>query len=229
MALIEIVASGEGWLAVNKPAGLSVHQSSYVGRPETTLVDALRRQLGVARVHAVHRLDHATSGVMLMALDPRLAAYFTEQFATRNVEKRYLAIARGHTEAVFVVDAPIAARDGRSPKPARTAFATLAQMTLPYPVGRYPEARYSLIEARPDTGRHHQIRRHLKHAAHPVVGDVKYGKGEHNRLFRRLGIHRLLLHAAELTLVFPDGERRALRAPLDEAMRRACEFFGAAL
>ncbi len=224
--MIEILATGQGWLAVNKPIGLSVHSSSYTGPCTTTLVDQLRQQLGVARVHAVHRLDHATSGVLLLALDPRTAAYFTEQFATRRVEKRYLAVVRGHTAAEFVVDAPLSGRDGRAPKDARTAFVTLGTLTVPIALGRYLEARYSLVAARPDTGRHHQIRRHLKHIAHPIVGDVKYGKGDHNRLFRgHFGIHRLLLHAVELRFFATDGQWLTVTAPLDSPMTKACALF----
>ncbi len=220
--MIDIIARGEGWLAVNKPAGLSVHSSSYTGPCTATLVDEVRRQLNVNRVHAVHRLDHATSGVLLLALDPRTTAFFTEQFATRRVRKRYLAVVRGHTATSFVIDSALSGRDGQAPKDARTSFETIGTLTLPIAVGRYPEARYSLLEALPHTGRHHQIRRHLKHASHPIVGDVKYGKGHHNRLFRQhFGIHRLLLHAVELGIATPEDEHTTLIAPVDELMRRA--------
>lgn len=227
---IEILARGERWLAVDKPAGLSVHESSYTGPREATLIGLLRARLGSDRVHAIHRLDHATSGVLLLALDARTAAVLSGQFESRAVDKRYVAVVRGDPEAAFVVDHALSGADQRGPgKPALTRFRTLARVRLPIPLARHPEARYALIEACPETGRYHQIRRHLKHAAHPIVGDVKYGKGEHNRVFRQhYGVHRLLLHARGLDFSDPDsGARVTVEAPYDAAFATALALFEA--
>jgi len=225
---IEILARTDHWLAVNKPAGLSVYESSYTGRCEETLLGLLRVQLGVDRLHAIHRLDHATSGVLLLALDARTAAQLSGQFETRAVEKRYVAVVRGHAPDSFEIDVALSGAGGKgAPKPAQTRFRTNARLSLPIALQHYPEARYSLLEAQPHTGRYHQIRRHLKQAAHPVVGDVNYGKGEHNRLFRmNFGVHRLLLHARALRFCDPQTAADFLiEAPFDIAFSRAVALF----
>lgn len=228
-AALPILARGESWLAVDKPAGLSVHESSYTGPLEQTVLGILRGQLGQARVHAIHRLDHATSGVLLVALDARIAALLSAQFESRAVRKRYLAIVRGEPADAFDVDHPLAGADGKGAlREALTRFRTLARVRLPIPLARHPEARYALVEALPESGRHHQVRRHLKHVAHPIVGDVKYGKGEHNRLFRQhYGVHRLLLHAQALAFVAPEGVEVTVEAPLDAQFARAVALFPA--
>lgn len=227
--LIEILARSEHWLAVNKPAGLSVYESTYTGPREETLLGLLRGQLGVGRIHAIHRLDHATSGALLCALDARTAAVLSGQFESRAVGKRYTAVVRGEPDEQFEVDHPLAGADGKgAPKAALTRFRTLARLRLPIPLARHPEARYALVEALPETGRYHQIRRHLKHAAHPIVGDVKYGKGEHNRVFRQhYGVHRLLLHARGLSFTDPhDQTEVSVEAPFDAAFAKALALFG---
>jgi tRNA pseudouridine65 synthase len=226
---IEVLARSEHWLAVNKPAALSVYESSYTGPREETVLGLMRGQLGVGRVHAIHRLDHATSGVLLLSLDARTAAVLSGQFESRAVAKRYIAVVRGGPEDAFDVDHPLAGADGKgAPKPASTRFRTLGRLVVPIALARHPEARYALVEALPETGRYHQIRRHLKHAAHPIVGDVKYGKGEHNRLFRQhFGVHRLLLHARGLQFTDPQTDAAInIEAPFDSAFTRALAMFG---
>lgn len=230
-APIEILAQTDCWLAVNKPAGINVYESSYTGPCEATLLGLLRSQLGRARLHAIHRLDHATSGVLLVATDARAAAMLSGQFESRAVDKRYTAVVRGDPADAFCVDTPLAGAEGRGePKPALTEFSTQMRLRLPIPLARHPEARYAWVEARPHSGRYHQIRRHLKQAAHPVVGDVKYGKGEHNRLFRQhFGIHRLLLHARYLGFDDPiSGARMEIEAPYDRSFQRALDLFAPA-
>ncbi|HEY3570972.1 MAG TPA: pseudouridine synthase [Thermoanaerobaculia bacterium] len=177
-------------LAVDKPAGLAVHRGA--ARDRTFALQLVRSQIG-RHVHAVHRLDRATSGVLLFALDPETAGRMQERFAAGQIEKRYLALVRGIPPESGVIDHPIPRDEGGPRVPAVTEFRRLATFE-----------RYALVEARPRTGRRHQIRRHLKHLNHPLIGDVRYGKGEHNRLFReRFGLHRLALHALELAFEHP--------------------------
>jgi tRNA pseudouridine65 synthase len=191
-------------LAVNKPSGMAVHRGAARDR-----IVALQtvRDLAGRRVHAAHRLDRAASGALLFALDPATARWMQERFAAGDVAKRYLALVRGIPPEEGVVDHPIPRAPGGPRVPAVTAFRLLAVFE-----------RYALVEARPLTGRLHQIRRHFKHLSHPLIGDVRYGKGEHNRLFReRFGLHRLALHALELAFAHPEtGEHLRIVAPLPE-------------
>jgi len=197
-------------LAVDKPSGLLVHRGW--GGDRVTALDLARRIAG-RRVHPVHRLDRGTSGVLVFALDVEAARRLGEAFAADRagkVEKSYVALVRGRAPEHAVVDHPIPRSEGGPRVPAVTVVRRLG-VAEPEP-GRV----YSLVEARPATGRLHQVRRHLKHLAHPVIGDVEYGKGEHNRFFReRFGLHRLALHALALTLPHPaTGERLRIAAPV---------------
>ena len=191
-------------LAINKPSGLAVHRGAARDR-----IVALQtvRDLAGRHVHAVHRLDRAASGALLFALDPATARQVQERFAAGEVEKRYLALVRGIPPEEGVIDHPVPRAPGGPRVPAVTRFRRLATFE-----------RYALVEARPSTGRWHQIRRHFKHLSHPLIGDVRYGKGEHNRLFReRFGLHRLALHALELAFEHPHtGERLRIVAPVPE-------------
>jgi tRNA pseudouridine65 synthase len=191
-------------LAVDKPVGLAVHRG--VARDRVVALQMVRDRVG-RHVHAVHRLDRATSGVLLFALDPGTARRMQERFEAGEVAKRYLALVRGIPPEAGVIDHPVP-RDVDGPRvPAVTEFRRLATFE-----------RYALVEARPRTGRRHQIRRHFKHISHPLIGDVRYGKGEHNRLFREhFGLHRLALHALELAFAHPEtGEALRIVAPVPE-------------
>ncbi len=201
---LPILHRDEILLAVDKPSGLAVHRGA--ARDRVVALQLVRDQVG-RHVHAVHRLDRATSGVLLFAFDPDAARRMQERFEAGGVEKRYLALVRGIPPEEGVIDHPIP-RDEDGPRvPAVTEFRRLAVFE-----------RYALVEARPLTGRRHQIRRHFKHLSHPLIGDVRYGKGEHNRLFReRFGLHRLALHALELAFEHPETrERWRIAAPVPE-------------
>ena len=178
--------------AFAKPSGMLVHRGW--GDADVVAVDLVREAFG-GRVHPVHRLDRATSGVLLFALDPEAAAALCGMFERGEVHKTYFALVRGVAPEEGVIDHPIPRTEDGPRVPAVTAFRR-----------RYVFERWSLVEARPATGRLHQIRRHLKHISHPIVGDVNYGKGEINRLFReRFGLRRLALHASALRFESPFG------------------------
>jgi len=229
----------DDWLvAVSKPAGLLVHRSELDAEHSEFLLQSLRDQLG-QHLYPVHRLDKPTSGALLFALDSDTARLLSEQFSGDSIDKRYLAIVRGWTDESGIIDYPLVPlRDhprekGRDlpPKPAQPArsdYRRLASAELPQAVGRYPTARYSLLEVRLHSGRRRQIRRHLKHIFHPVVGDSSHGDGAHNRFFREhLDCPRLLLHARSLELAHPhSGDRLRIDAPLCGAMARVCEQLG---
>ena len=197
-------------VVVNKPSGLLVHRSP-IDRHETRFaVQLLRDQLG-RHVFPVHRLDKGTSGALAFALDKATATALAEQFAGKQVRKTYVAIVRGWPQPEGVIDHPLdAVQDAyaptadSAPKACRTAFRTLATVELPVRVDRYPTSRYALVELEPETGRRHQLRRHLAHLSHPIVGDSTYGKGRHNRLFaERYGVRRLLLACVGLEFTHP--------------------------
>lgn len=217
----------DDWLcAIEKPAGIMVHRSS-IGTDREFVLQNLRDQLG-RRVWPVHRLDRATSGVLLFALDPETAKSIGTAFMDRRVNKRYLAVVRGWTEGSGTLDHPLAKHKHGERKEAVTHYQRLATCELPIPVGGHETGRYSLVEAAPETGRRHQIRRHFKHISHHLIGDTTYGDGRHNRLFRQhLNCHRMLLHASRLELEHPrDGDRLVLEAPLKgEFARLAAEIF----
>ena len=223
---LEIIYRDEQLVAINKPAGLLVHRTN-IDRHETRFaVQLLRKQLR-QRVYPVHRLDKPTSGVLLFALDSETARLLSEQFRNHRTDKSYLALVRGWTGGEGqidypLVDGPIKAayagqRNSDKPRPALTRYRTLGKVELPIPVGRYASSRYALVEARPQSGRRHQLRRHFKHIFHPLIGDTSYGDSAHNRLFRKhFDCHRLLLHARELVIVHPVTEIPVkLQAPLD--------------
>jgi tRNA pseudouridine65 synthase len=211
---LEIIYRDDDLVALNKPAGLPVHRGW--ARDARPALQQLRDQID-RHVYPVHRLDRGTSGVLLFALSGEAARLVQAQLDAHEVDKRYLALCRGHDAGLTHVDHPLAKEAGGERRAAVTDFKLLGQFE-----------RYGLFEARPRTGRLHQIRRHLKHASHPIIGDARYGKGEHNRIFReRFGFHRLALHASELGLRQPrTGEALLLRAPLPPEFSRLLHELG---
>ena len=224
--------------AIHKPSGLLVHRTELDRGATRFAVQLLRDQLD-RHVYPVHRLDRGTSGLLLFALDGAVARTLATQFLTREVAKRYVAVVRGHPAESGVIDHPLARRRddfeprptanaSDEPQPAVTRYRRLAIAELPHAVDRYPTSRYALLELRPETGRRHQIRRHLKHLSHPVIGDATYGKGPHNRLFARLfDSHRLLLACVELRLTHPvTGDPLVLKAPPADDFARVAAALG---
>lgn len=229
---LRILYRDEHYVAVHKPAGLLVHRSPLDSRETRFLVQQLRDQIG-QRVYPVHRLDRPTQGAIVLALDVDAARRLQELFEAAKVEKVYLAIVRGWAPADVLVDHPLRDRaDGRIDRAelklrdAVTAVRRLDSMELPVAVGRYETARYSLVECRPRTGRRHQIRRHLKHLRHPIIGDANYGDGIHNRMWRdRFGIDGLLLAATSLRFVHPhSGVQIDIAAPPEPPLAPALEL-----
>jgi tRNA pseudouridine65 synthase len=202
---MEVLYRDAQLLVVNKPSGLLTHRG-WANDRDNALVRA--RAIAGQYVFPAHRLDRATSGVLVFALDKETASALGKLFEGNAVHKRYLALVRGIPPERVEVDHALAEeKGGEDKKPARTTLRLLGSFE-----------RYALIEALPHTGRPHQIRRHCRHLSHPILGDTRYGNGEHNRIARtRFGLHRLALHAAALELAHPvTGEALTLRAPLPE-------------
>lgn len=221
----EILYLDDQLVAVNKTAGLLVHRSDIDRRETRFALQLVRDRLG-RRVFPVHRLDRPTSGVLLFAFSGEGARLAAEALESTAAAKTYLAVVRGIAGEEGLIDYPLPdvtdrmefrPDSGGERRAAVTEFRRLAAAELPFAVGPHPTARYSLLEVRLRTGRRHQIRRHLKHVFHPVIGDSTYGDGRHNRLFRdELGCGRLLLHAVELSFTHPiTGQPLQITAPLD--------------
>ncbi len=224
-AALKIIWRDRWICAIDKPPGLMVHRSSRSTDSDFAL-QRLRNQIG-QRVWPVHRLDRATSGVLLFALDADTAATLGHQMMDRTITKRYLTVVRGYAAPSGLIDHPLQADGQGLPQPATTRYTRLCRMELPIAIGRYPSARYSLLEVFPETGRMHQIRRHFKHVFHPVIGDTTYGEGRHNRLFREVfDCDRLLLHSSNLAFDHPAEDRRlCLTAPLYGVFRQIGQVF----
>lgn len=225
----------DDWLVViDKPAGLLVHRSPVDARETRFAVQMLRDQLG-RHVYPVHRLDKGTSGALVFALDPATARDLSEAFAGTAVGKWYLALVRGWPDergeidhALRPVEDDVLPATGRPPQSARTDYERLETFEIPHRVDRYPSSRYALLRLRPQTGRRHQLRRHLAHLSHPIVGDSTYGKGAHNRLFARLyGVRRLMLACVRLELPHPVTQQRLrVDAPLAEEFAAVLRALG---
>ena len=209
-------------VAIGKPAGLLVHRTALDAHEQRFAMQMLRDQIG-AQVWPVHRLDKGSSGVLLFALNADVARELCAAFESNRLHKRYLALVRGWPSIEAGVIEHALARDperasrGQTLLAARTDWKLLNHYEWQIATDpRFNNSRYALLEAQPHSGRRHQIRRHLKHIAHPIVGDATHGKGVHNRAVAQyLGLQRLWLHALELHIEHP-VTRQALRlnAPL---------------
>jgi tRNA pseudouridine65 synthase len=205
-------------LAVAKPAGLLVHPSRLDAHEERSALKLLRDARG-EWLWPLHRLDKGTSGVLLFARHQEAARVWGPAFEQGRVAKRYLALVRGWPPECGEIDQPLA-RDPELPSQgqerieARTRYRRLACFEWPFAAdARHATSRYALVEVEPLTGRRHQIRRHFKHIAHPLVGDTTHGKGAHNRAVAQwLGVSRLWLHAAAVQLPRAEGVLR-IEAP----------------
>ncbi len=236
--MLEILYHDADCIAVNKPAGMLVHRS-WLDRHETQFVmQTLRDQIG-QHVYPVHRLDRPTSGVLLFALGSDSARALAQQFEQKSVQKSYWAVVRGHLHGAGSIDYALkevhdkiadALADADKPaQSARTDWQTLAQTEQPFSsAARYATSRYSWLALTPHTGRKHQLRRHMKHIFHPIVGDTTYGDSAQNRaVAAHTGVSRLMLHAHSLAFDrLSDGLRIRAEAPVDADWQRVLAAFG---
>lgn len=216
MLVIDVIYRSETLLAVTKPSGMIVHRGW--GQDSETVADIVRDQITGCPVHAIHRLDRGTSGVLLFALNPDTARHIQDEMENNRFHKTYIALVRGPMREDCIVDHPVPKEKSKSSKrvPACTKFSILSH-----------KDRWSLVQAEPVTGRLHQIRRHLKHLSHPIIGDVRYGKGEINRFFlNEYGLERMALHASQLELIDESGNELVLRSNLPEDLMRPLEKLG---
>ena len=211
--VFEVLYQDNDLIAINKPEGWLVHRS-WLDKNETVVVmQTLRDQIG-QHVYPIHRLDRPTSGVLVFALSSDIARLLSQQFAEKQIEKTYHAIVRGYVDGQDTIDYPlveeldkIADKFASKDKPAQEAitfYKGLSKIELPIAVGKYQTARYSFVELKPQTGRKHQLRRHLKHIFHPIIGDSKHGDLHQNRAFSHyFAVKRLMLHASTIKMMHP--------------------------
>lgn len=228
---LTIIYRDERFIAIDKPAGLLVHRSAMDVSETEFAVQQLRDQIAL-RVFPVHRLDKPTSGLLLFAFDSEAASRLAEQFSNHTIQKTYLAIVRGYAPEHVHIDYPVKAQMDKYVKTngqqGITDVYTLAKCELDIANDKYDKSRYSLVELRPQTGRRHQLRYHMKHISHPIIGDPRYGKRVHNDIFKsHFDCHRLLLASIGLSFTHPfTQEKLELRCLPSEDFLSAARHLG---
>jgi tRNA pseudouridine65 synthase len=234
---IEILYEDEDLVVIHKPAGLLVHRS-YLARRERFFAMQMTRDKVGCHVFPVHRLDRPTSGVLLFAKNSEMANLLCAQFAAKTVEKQYLAVVRGNILQGDMLDYPLKQEfdelgdkdvdPNKAAQEAQTSYQPLLNCEIPFPSGRYATSRYALVKLTPHTGRKHQLRRHMAHLRHPIIGDTTHGDGKQNRFFREhFGINRLWLIAKKLSFNHPrTGERISIETELEQEWLTLFTAFG---
>ncbi len=219
-----ILYEDDALIAINKPTGILVHRTR-ISEDTQFVLQLLRDQIN-QRIYPIHRLDRATSGVLIFGKNKKGASQLSEQFRAKKVEKQYLGIIRGYVETEATIDYPLAREIGLPKKEAISHYRRVAQTEIQVPIGRYETARYSLVEVRIETGRRHQIRRHFSHLRHPIIGDKKHGDVKHNKHWaNEFGIARMLLHAQHMQFNHPEtGKNILIYAPINSAFQQALDL-----
>ncbi|WP_100076329.1 pseudouridine synthase [Chryseobacterium camelliae] len=224
--MLEILYRDEHLIAINKPSGLLVHKSFYSGEADTYAIQELRNQIG-QKVYPVHRLDRKTSGVLLFTLDKDTLRAMSDQFATREVEKKYITILRGWTKEEETIDYDLI-NENEVKQNAVTYYRRLQTSEIDLPFLKHQTSRYSLVEAIPETGRFHQLRKHFKHILHPILGCRKHGCNKQNKLLlQTFNMTRMTLHAYQLAFTHPiTHERIHVIATIDEEFKKVGDTLG---
>lgn len=228
MRALRILYEDEHVLAADKPAGFYSMPSENKELAHSFHWDALHileRQKG-ARLYPAHRLDRATSGILLLSKRLEGNGFLQRQFQERRVAKAYFCVVRGKLEGEAIIDTPLKKEEGGTEE-ALTRAEALAYFTLPIP-GPHGDTRvFTLVRANPETGRFHQIRRHLAGLGLPLVGDSRHGDRKVNRAFAELtGSPGLLLRCMGMDLDHPEGGRLKLRARWGKDWHRVFEATG---
>lgn len=224
--MLEIIYRDEHLIAINKPHGLLVHRSSIAADASEFALQLLRDQIGM-KVNPVHRIDRKTGGILLFAFNKEVEIAMQKAFMENQVSKKYLAIVRGHTPDAEDIDYPLRKENGTL-QDAFTSYTTLKRAELDIAFGKHPTSRYSLVEAVPTTGRMHQLRKHLSHIFHPIIGDRTHGCNKQNKLFlEQWEMTTMLLHASQLAFVHPiTGMEVKIQAILQPEFARVVEIMG---
>lgn len=223
---IETVYEDEWLKIVNKPSNLIVHHSKYARNLDELSLCQLLNDTAI-KIHPIHRLDRKTSGLIIFAKNKTIIPLFQDLFDRQAVKKKYIALVRGFINDDGSLDYPIRADEETVYKAAETQYKKLHQFELNIPVPPYPTARYSIVELRPQTGRMHQLRKHMNKFSHPIIGDPKYGNRHHNHMFiDQLAISNLFLHAETLEFVHPKTQKTILvKAKFPEFWKKSMMAF----
>jgi tRNA pseudouridine65 synthase len=208
--VLEIIFEDEHYIAINKPAGVLVHRTNLAKEEQHLLaVQLLRDQMG-QQVSPIHRIDRPTSGILLFGKNAEATSLLQPLFPTDQIKKIYLGLVRGYMEEHGIIDHPLKKKLYGELQVAKTEFWKLDQTEIPYPSSsKYPTSRYALMKIYPHTGRMHQIRRHMAHARHYVIGDSTHGDNKQNNFFRNtFGLNNLLLHAWQLEFEHPVEKKK---------------------
>jgi tRNA pseudouridine65 synthase len=224
--MLEILYQDDHLIAINKPHGLLVHRSSIAADAEEFALQLLRDQVG-KKVNPVHRIDRKTGGVLLFAFDKPAEIAMQHAFMENRVKKKYLAIVRGFTPDAEEIDYPLRKENGTLQE-AFTRYVTLKRAELDVPLGQHATSRYSLVEAAPETGRMHQLRKHFSHIFHPIIGDRTHGCNKQNKLFKqKWDLDSMMLHASWLCFKHPvTDEEINISAPLQPEFTRMVNVMG---
>ena len=226
MLPFQILFEDEHFIAINKPPGLLMHRTR-ISEDNVFLVQLLRDQIG-QRVYPIHRLDRATSGVIILGKNAEAAGQLGEQVMDKTVEKKYLVIVRGWTPEQDTIDYALEDPDsGRGRLPAITHYRRLGTSEIDHAIGlRHKTARFSLVEAQLETGRRHQIRKHFAHLSYPVINDRRHGDVKHNTYFKNVfALDRMFLHSMLLAFQHPyTKEKETITAPVDRVFRETLQL-----
>jgi len=222
--MLDILYQDEDLIAINKPHGLLVHRSSIAADSTEFALQMLRDQIQQT-VYPAHRLDRKTGGVLLFACNKEMDSPIQQLFAGKGMEKTYWAIVRGYTDDSGTIDYPLRKENGNL-QDAVTYYRTLSRAEIDLPFGKHTTSRYSLVEVKPETGRMHQIRKHLAHILHPILADRPYGCNKQNRLWKeRFDMDTMMLHAQKLSFTHPKtGVEISIEAPLQSEFVRVREI-----
>ena len=222
--MLQILYRDEHLIAINKPSGLLVHKSFYSGEADTYAIQELKKQIG-QKVYPVHRLDRKTSGVLLFTLDKEMLKTMSDVFAARAVEKKYIAILRGWAKEEETIDYDLI-NENEVKQNAVTRYRRLQTSEIDLPFLKHQTSRYCLVEATPETGRFHQLRKHFKHILHPILGCRKHGCNKQNKLWlQTFGINKMTLHAHQLIFNHPNsGEKIIINAAIDDEFKKVVLF-----
>ncbi len=224
--MLEILYRDAHIIAINKPHGLLVHRSSIAADTSEFALQLLRDQIGQP-VYPAHRLDRKTAGVLLFSLDKETDKRIQPMFSDKKIDKKYVAVLRGFCPDHDTIDYPLAKENGTI-QDAITHYIKLAEAEIDVPHGKFATSRYSLVEANPETGRMHQLRRHFAHIMYPIIGDRPHGCNKQNKLWKeRFEMDTMMLHASELSFRHPISEEYiTIKAGLQPEFIRVLEILG---